>query len=118
MQAENLLDGQWKLVYTSNSELFGLLALSRLPFVSIGDITQKIEGSTLTVENKVRRLLPLKSSDMTLQQQCLMAGWHRGQSVPLASPRPPVSVVWFCAVVHVSWCMEILLNTPPDFTMG
>lgn len=52
-----MLDGQWKLVYTSNSELFGLLALSRLPFVSVGDITQKIEASTFTVENKVRRSL-------------------------------------------------------------
>ena len=54
MQAERKLDGQWKLVYTSNSELFGLLALSRLPFVMIGDITQTVQASTLTVENKVR----------------------------------------------------------------
>lgn len=54
MQAERKLDGQWKLVYTSNSELFGLLALSRLPFVMIGDITQAVQASTLTVENKVR----------------------------------------------------------------
>ncbi len=52
VQAEKVLDGQWKLVYTSNSELFALLALSRLPFVSVGDITQKIEASTFTVENK------------------------------------------------------------------
>ena len=50
-----MLEGQWKLVYTSNSELFGLLALSRLPFVAIGDITQKIEASTFTVENKAWR---------------------------------------------------------------
>ena len=49
-----MLDGQWKLVYTSNSELFGLLALSRLPFVAVGDITQTVQASTLTVENKVR----------------------------------------------------------------
>ncbi len=55
------MDGQWKLVYTSNSELFGLLALSRLPFVSVGDITQKIEASTFTVENKVRRWLCCKA---------------------------------------------------------
>ena len=48
-----MLDGQWKLVYTSNSELFGLLALSRLPFVTVGDITQTVQASTLTVENKV-----------------------------------------------------------------
>ncbi len=54
VQAERKLDGQWKLVYTSNSELFGLLALSRLPFVMIGDITQTVQASTLTVENKVR----------------------------------------------------------------
>ena len=53
MQAERVLDGQWKLVYTSNSELFGLLALSRLPFVTVGDITQTVQASTLTVENKV-----------------------------------------------------------------
>ncbi len=52
-QAERKLDGQWKLVYTSNSELFGLLALSRLPFVTVGDITQTVQASTLTVENKV-----------------------------------------------------------------
>lgn len=30
MQAERKLGGQWKLVYTSNSELFGRLASSRL----------------------------------------------------------------------------------------
>ena len=55
-QAERKLDGQWKLVYTSNSELFGLLALSRLPFVVVGDITQTVQASTLTVENRVRPL--------------------------------------------------------------
>lgn len=58
-QAERKLDGQWKLVYTSNSELFGLLALSRLPFVVVGDITQTVQASTLRVENRVRPLLPL-----------------------------------------------------------
>lgn len=64
-EAENLLDGQWKLVYTSNSELFGLLALSRLPFVSIGDITQKIEGSTLTVENEVQLTVPFSRTSFS-----------------------------------------------------
>ena len=46
-----MLDGQWKLVYTSNSELSGVLALARLPFVAVGDYTQKIENGV--VENKV-----------------------------------------------------------------
>jgi hypothetical protein len=50
------LDGSWKLVYTSNSELIALLALSRLPFVTIGDVTQRVDAASSTVENKVRRL--------------------------------------------------------------
>lgn len=50
-QDERVLDGQWKLVYTSNSELSGVLALARLPFVAVGDYTQKIENGV--VENKV-----------------------------------------------------------------
>ena len=48
------LNGEWKLVYTSNSELTALLALSRLPFVAVGDITQTIDGPSMTVTNKVR----------------------------------------------------------------
>lgn len=48
------LSGEWKLVYTSNSELFALLALSKLPFVTVGDITQTIDGAAGTVVNKVR----------------------------------------------------------------
>ncbi|KAK9908266.1 hypothetical protein WJX75_005120 [Coccomyxa subellipsoidea] len=64
-EAEKVLDGQWKLVYTSNSELFGLLALSRLPFVSIGDITQKIEASTFTVENKVQLTVPFSRTSFS-----------------------------------------------------
>ena len=40
-------------VYTSNSELITVLALSKLPFVSVGDITQKVDASSLIVENKV-----------------------------------------------------------------
>eukprot|EP00884_Botryococcus_braunii_P000659 jgi/Botrbrau1/10594/Bobra.0358s0014.1 len=31
-----VLDGQWKLVYTSNSELVALLALNRLPLLPLG----------------------------------------------------------------------------------
>lgn len=46
-----MLDGTWKLVYTSNSQLSGVLALARLPFVAVGDYTQTIGGGI--VENKV-----------------------------------------------------------------
>jgi len=58
-EALESLTGSWKLVYTSNSELLAVLALSRLPFVTIGDITQKIDGITNTVENKVAITVPL-----------------------------------------------------------
>jgi len=58
-EATEMLAGNWKLVYTSNSELMALLALSRLPFVTIGDITQRIEPATMTVENKVAISVPL-----------------------------------------------------------
>jgi hypothetical protein len=47
------LNGDWKLVYTSNSELLAVLALSRLPFVTIGDITQRVDVAASSVENKV-----------------------------------------------------------------
>ena len=43
-----MLNGQWKLVYTSNSELSGLLALARLPFVAVGDYTQSIQNGVAT----------------------------------------------------------------------
>lgn len=58
-EATERLDGSWKLVYTSNSELIALLALSRLPFVTIGDITQKVDTATMSVENKVQVSVPL-----------------------------------------------------------
>lgn len=72
MQAERYLNGQWKLVYTSNSELFGLLGLSKLPFVTIGDITQNIQASTLTVENKV---IPVPHTACCMAQHA-MKGRH------------------------------------------
>ncbi len=47
------LKGEWRLVYTSNSELIGLLALSRLPLVTVGEITQTVDPATASVSNKV-----------------------------------------------------------------
>ena len=40
-------------MYTSNSELFALLAADNLPLVTVGDITQTINAADMTVENKV-----------------------------------------------------------------
>lgn len=54
-----MLDGTWKLVYTSNSELLAILTLSKLPFVTIGDITQRVDTAFNTVENKAQISVPL-----------------------------------------------------------
>ena len=40
--------GVWKLAYTSSSELVPLLALGKLPFVTVGDVTQTISTDALT----------------------------------------------------------------------
>lgn len=64
-EALTLLDGDWKLVYTSNSELIALLALSRLPFVTLGDITQRIDSASSTVENKVQLTVPLSRTSFS-----------------------------------------------------
>jgi hypothetical protein len=50
-EALRLLDGEWRLAYTSGSELLAVLALGRLPLVSVGDVTQKIDAARGTFEN-------------------------------------------------------------------
>ena len=52
LQALDLLNGVWRLVYTANSELLALLALNELPGVRVGDIVQEVERG-LSVSNKV-----------------------------------------------------------------
>lgn len=54
LQMMSALNGEWKLVYTSNSELLAILALSKLPLVTVGDITQRVDAVASTVENKAR----------------------------------------------------------------
>ena len=53
LQTPKLLNGTWRLVYTANSELLPLLGLARLPLVTVEEITQTIDGNTMSVENKV-----------------------------------------------------------------
>jgi hypothetical protein len=50
-EALRLLDGEWRLAYTSGSELLAVLALGRLPGVTVGDITQAIDTRRRTFEN-------------------------------------------------------------------
>ncbi|GAB4821945.1 hypothetical protein N2152v2_008991 [Parachlorella kessleri] len=58
-ETPKLLNGTWRLVYTANSELLPLLGLSRLPLVNVEEITQTINGDTMSVENKVQLSGPL-----------------------------------------------------------
>ena len=56
LQAVGVLDGRWKLVYTTNAETLMLLnAIDSIPLVDIGDVYQVIEvdGNTVTAHNKV-----------------------------------------------------------------
>ena len=53
MQAQQQLAGEWKVVYATNSGLISILGLSRLPGVAVGDITQSIDTTALTIKNKV-----------------------------------------------------------------
>lgn len=64
-EALESLAGTWRLVYTSNSELFLLLAADRLPGVKVGEVTQTIDAGTGTVENKVEFEAPLVKSSVS-----------------------------------------------------
>eukprot|EP00270_Netrium_digitus_P011719 TRINITY_DN3738_c0_g1_i1.p1 TRINITY_DN3738_c0_g1~~TRINITY_DN3738_c0_g1_i1.p1 ORF type:complete len:344 (+),score=82.16 TRINITY_DN3738_c0_g1_i1:33-1034(+) len=52
-EASDLLDGTWTLAYTSLTELTPLLALSSLPLLTVGPITQTINSFLSTVVNSI-----------------------------------------------------------------
>lgn len=64
-EALEKLSGEWKLVYTSNSELMAILALSKLPFITVGDIMQVIDGAAQTVENRVQLSAPFSRTSLS-----------------------------------------------------
>jgi len=59
------LSGTWRLAYTSNSELFLLLAATKLPLVKVGEITQIIDGSDGSVENQLEFITPLAKGSLS-----------------------------------------------------
>lgn len=63
-EALDTLNGSWKLAYTSNSELVALLALGRLPFVEVGDITQLVNCTSKTVENRIQLSAPFSRTSL------------------------------------------------------
>ena len=64
-EALELLNGTWKLAYTSNSELVALLALGKLPLVTVGDVYQIIDGSAQSVENRIQLSVPGSRTSLT-----------------------------------------------------
>lgn len=63
-QALDQLAGEWRLIYTSNSELMPLLALGKLPLVEVGNITQTIDPASGKVENKVELTVPFSKTSI------------------------------------------------------
>ena len=59
------LEGKWRLVWTSTSELVALLAASRLPLVRVVDIFQTIDGASRTAENNVVLELPFARTSVS-----------------------------------------------------
>jgi PAP_fibrillin len=59
VQVLSVLHGKWKLVYSTNMPVNGLIqALESVPFVSVGDIYQNIDAAHQAVENNVRVAMP------------------------------------------------------------
>lgn len=61
VNAAGVLDGNWVLVYTAFSELLPLLAAGAIPLVKVEKICQKIDTSSLTIENSTTLSSPFAS---------------------------------------------------------
>lgn len=48
------LNGTWKLLYTSNPATLAILALSKLPLVTVADFVEIIDSTKFTVVDSVR----------------------------------------------------------------
>ncbi|XP_010518909.1 PREDICTED: plastid lipid-associated protein 3, chloroplastic-like [Tarenaya hassleriana] len=59
VEASDLLDGNWVLLYTAFSELLPLLAAGSTPFLKVKRITQSIDTKNLSVENSITLSGPL-----------------------------------------------------------
>ena len=73
-EALGKLSGTWRLVYTSNSDLIALLALGRLPLISVGEITQSVDGTAGTVENRIQLLAPFSKTELSAKASFEVGG--------------------------------------------
>lgn len=54
VQCMGMMEGQWKLVYTTNTQTLMMLnAIDALPLVDIGNVYQVVDAQSMTASNKV-----------------------------------------------------------------
>uniref|UniRef100_A0A0A9BWY4 Plastid lipid-associated protein/fibrillin conserved domain-containing protein n=1 Tax=Arundo donax TaxID=35708 RepID=A0A0A9BWY4_ARUDO len=61
VEAPDLLDGNWILVYTAYSELLPILAAGATPFVKVKQISQEIDSKSMTIVNASTLSTPFAS---------------------------------------------------------
>ncbi|CAN6294157.1 unnamed protein product [Urochloa humidicola] len=61
VEAPDLLDGKWILIYTAYSELLPILAAGATPFVKVKQISQEIDSKSMTVVNASTLTTPFAS---------------------------------------------------------
>ncbi|KAJ1296122.1 hypothetical protein BS78_01G275000 [Paspalum vaginatum] len=61
VEAPDLLDGNWILIYTAYSELLPILAAGATPFVKVKQISQEIDSKSMTIVNASTLTTPLAS---------------------------------------------------------
>eukprot|EP00887_Chlorella_sp_A99_P006433 scaffold3.g6433.t1 len=128
-EARGKLSGAWRLVYTSNSELLALLALGRLPLLSVGEITQQARRrgvrspKLLQVKFEEGRLAtPELLGEVSLPSSVEIAG----QLVDLAplqlggllSGAPPLTVPLSRARRSSTWLLNTYLDDSLRVTRG
>ncbi|XP_078438551.1 uncharacterized protein LOC144708963 [Wolffia australiana] len=61
MEAPELLDGNWVLLYTAYSELLPLIVIGRAPLLKVKRISQEIDTRSLTIKNSTTISSPFAS---------------------------------------------------------
>ncbi|XP_062200355.1 probable plastid-lipid-associated protein 3, chloroplastic [Phragmites australis] len=61
VEAPDLLDGNWILIYTAYSELLPILAAGATPFVKVKQISQEIDSKSMTIGNASTLSTPFAS---------------------------------------------------------
>eukprot|EP01024_Parvocaulis_polyphysoides_P041396 TRINITY_DN37951_c0_g2_i1.p1 TRINITY_DN37951_c0_g2~~TRINITY_DN37951_c0_g2_i1.p1 ORF type:complete len:325 (-),score=37.19 TRINITY_DN37951_c0_g2_i1:162-1136(-) len=64
-EAKDMLNGNWRLIYTSSVRTLAILSAGNLPLVTVDDLIQTIDTTTNTVENKVNLQMPFTKTQFS-----------------------------------------------------